>query len=184
MKKLLYISLIAISVVLMACPYDGEVELCTYEEALKADKKLLDIWVAFNEDGSRDEVLIEKGNKAVLFVSHKHFGDNKKLEYLKKYRSYSTDINGFSFITVEKEDNTYNYCKYAWTSKNEIYIQFVDKSYMENNFKSDSVDTKVMREFLGEHANKDKLFTSKMEFYRKYSPEYEKVKIFMRKSGF
>lgn len=184
MKKLLYISLIAISVVLMACPYESEVELCTYDEALKADKKLLDIWVAFNEDSSRDEVLIEKGNKAVLFVSHKHYGENNKLEYLKKYRAYSTDINGFSLFTIEKDDNTYNYCKYAWTSKNELYIQFVDKAYMEENFSADSIDTDVMRDFLAQHVNKEKLYTEKMEFYRKYSPEYEKVKIFLRNSGF
>ena len=184
MSKLLYTILIAISLVLMACPYDSEVELCTYEEALKTDKKLQDIWVAFNEDGSRDEVLIEKGNKTVLFVSHKHYGENKKQEYLKKYRAYSTDISGVNLFTIEKDDNTYNYCKYAFTSKNELYIQFVDKTYMENNLKVDSVDTESIRTFLGEHVNKEDLYTNKMEFYRKYSPEYEKIKIFLRKSGF
>ena len=87
MKKLLYISLIAISTILMACPYEGEVKLCTYDEALKVDKKLLDIWVAFNEEGGRDEVLIEKGNKAVLFVSHKSYEKGNKLNELQKYLS-------------------------------------------------------------------------------------------------
>ena len=80
MKKLLYITLIAFSLVLMACPYEGDVELCTYEEASKFEKTFIGEWVAFNEDGSRDEVLIEKGNKTVLFVSHKHYGENKKQE--------------------------------------------------------------------------------------------------------
>ena len=58
MNKLLYISLIAMSLILMACPYEGDVKLCTYDEALKTDKKLLDTWVAFNEEGGRDESCI------------------------------------------------------------------------------------------------------------------------------
>jgi hypothetical protein len=184
MKKLLYLSIIAIGIVLTACPYDGDAELCTYEEAIKTDKKIMDIWVAFNEDGGRDEVKIEKGNKAVLLVSHKHFEPGNKLNGLEKYRAYATTINDEVIYTLEKEDGKYNYCKYAWTSKNEFYVQYVDKEYMEANFKQDSVDTKVMRTFLGDHLKNSKLFTEKMEFYRKYSPEYEKVKIFMRKSGF
>lgn len=184
MKKLLYISLIAMSVILMACPYDGEVELCTYDEALKTDKKLLDIWVAFNEEGGRDEVLIEKGNKAVLIISRKNYKKGNKLNSLEKYRAYPTEINNEMIFTIEKEDGKYHYCKYAWTSKNEFNMQFIDESFMENNFKPDSITTKNTIEFLSNNLNKEELFTEKMEFYRKYSHEYQKVKIFMQKSGF
>lgn len=184
MKKLLYISLIAISTILMACPYEGEVKLCTYDEALKVDKKLLDIWVAFNEGGGRDEVLIEKGNKAVLLVSHKSYEKGNKLNELQKYRAFSTQINEEMIFTIEDEDGKYIYSKYAWTSKNEFYIQFVDDTFIENNFKEDSVTTKNFVDFLSNNIKTEELFTEKMEFYRKYSPEYHKVKIFMQKSGF
>jgi len=184
MKKLLYTSLVAISLILMACPYEGEVELCTYEEALKTDKKLLDIWVAFNEEGGRNEMLIEKGNKAVLTLSVKNYEKGNKLTSLEKYRAYATEINGEKLFTLEKEDGKYNYFKYGWSSKNEFYIQFVDESFMENNFKPDSITTKTTVQFLSKNIENNDLFTERMEFYRKYSPEYEKVKIFMKKNGF
>ncbi|MDF1673020.1 MAG: hypothetical protein P1U41_05920 [Vicingaceae bacterium] len=184
MKKLLYISLIAMSLILMACPYDGEVELCSYDEALKTDKKLLDQWVAFNEEGGRDEVLVEKGNKAVLIISRKNYEKGNKLNSLEKYRAYPTEIKGEIIYTIEKEDGRYHYCKYDWISKNEFNMQFIDESFMKNNFKADSITTKNTIEFLSENLNNGELFTDKMEFYRKYSPEYQKVKIFMQKSGF
>ena len=184
MKKLLYFSLIAMSVILMACPYEGDVKLCTYDEALKVDKKLLDIWVAFNEEGGRDEILIEKGNKAVLFLTHKNYEKGNKLSEVQKYRAFSTLINEEKIFTIEDKSGKYIYSKFAWTSKNEIDVQFINDDFMNNNFKVDSVTTKNMVDFLTKNLSSEGLFTDKMEFYRKYSYEYQKVKVFMQKSGF
>ncbi len=184
MKKLLYLSLIAISLTLMACPYEGDVALCTYEEAYKTDKKLFDIWVAYDEEGGRDEVKIEKGNKAVMFLSHKRYEKGNKLKSIEKYRAFATLINNEMLFTIEKPDGKYHYCRYAWTSKNEFYVQFIEEDFMESNFSVDTVTTENLIESLEVNLGKDALYSSKMEFYRKYSPEYEKVRIFMKKSGF
>ncbi len=184
MKKLVYTSLVVIGLVLMACPYEGKVELNNYEESLKLDKKLIDEWVSFNEEGGREELVIIKIDKAVFQVSHKQFSKGSKLDSRDVYRAYATDIGGINIFNIETKDNKYLYCKYGWTGKNEFYIQFIKQEYMEANFKEDPVSTENLRAFITEHVNKEELFDAKLEFYRKFSPEYDKVKIYMKKSGF
>jgi hypothetical protein len=184
MKKLLYLSLIAISLFLMACPYEGTVELNTYEESLKIDKKLLDQWVSFHEDGRREELSIEKIAKSVYSVSHLQFGKKNNIEKKFKYRVYATEIGGYDIFNIKNTEGKFVYSKYGWTGKNEFYIQLIDGEYMENNFKVDSTTTENLRDFITENVNKEDMYVDKLEFYRKYSPEYEKVRMFMRKSGF
>ena len=184
MKRLLYTTLIVFSLVLMACPYEGTVELTTYEDALKFDKVFLGEWVAYNQEGGKDELVIEKGNKNVLFVSHKFYEKNK-LNQRTKYRAYATEVGSVALFTLESDDNKYKYCKYEITGKNEFNVQFIDADYMEVNFNpEEEVTTKVLKEFLTEHINDEGIFTEKMEYYRKHSPEYEKVRRYMQQNGF
>ena len=184
MKKLVYLSLTTISLLLMACPYEGTVELSTYEESLKVDKKLIGEWVTLLEDGGREELQIEKAVKSVFNVTHSRFGKNNKLEDKFKYRVYSTEIGEYEIFNIENKDGKYLYCKLGWTGKDEFYIQFIKKEYVENNFKVDSVTTENFKSFVTDNVNKEAMFDDKLEFYRKYSPEYEKVRMYMRKSGF
>ena len=184
MKLLTYTFLTLIALTLMACPYEGNVEIGSYEEAVKTDKKLLDEWVSFNEEGGKQELSISKLEKAVLQVYHKQFGPGNKFESRESYRVYSCEAGDYDIFNIEKKDGKYMYCKYGWTGKNEIYIQFVDAQFMENNFKEDTVTTKNLRAFIAENSNKEKMYGAKIEFYRKHSPEYEKVRLFMKKSGF
>ncbi|PJB15925.1 MAG: hypothetical protein CO118_01670 [Flavobacteriales bacterium CG_4_9_14_3_um_filter_32_8] len=184
MKKLLYLSLITISLLLMACPYEGTVELSSYEESLKVDKKLVGEWVSFHEKGGREELLIEKAVKSVFKVSHNQFGENNKFEQKYNYRVYSTEIGEYDIFNIESPEGKYLYCKYGWTGKNEFYIQFIDADFVDKNFKADSVTTENFKSFVTENVNKEEMYGEKLEFYRKYSPEYEKVRMFMKKSGF
>ena len=55
---------------------------------------------------------------------------------------------------------------------------------MEKKFKVDTVTTENLRAFITENVNKEAMYGDKLEFYRKGSPEYDKVRMFMRKSGF
>ena len=185
MKKLLYGSIIVIGLALMACPYEGKVELNTYEESLKLDKKLIDEWVSFNEEGGREELTLSKLDKGVFQVYHKQYGKNNKLDSRESYRAYATEIGGFGIFNIElKDEKKFLYSKYGWTGKNEFYIQFINGEYMDNNFKVDSVTTENLRAFITENVNEEEMYDDRIEFYRKYSPEYEKVRMFMKKSGF
>ena len=184
MKKLLYLLLITISLFLMACPYEGTVELSSYEDSLNVDKKLIGEWVSFHEKGGREELLIEKAVKSVFNVSHNQFGENNKFEQKYNYRVYSTEIGEYDILNIENPESKYLYCKYGWTGKNEFYIQFIDADFVDKNFKVDSVTTENFKSFVTEHVNREELYGEKLEFYRKYSPEYEKVRMFMKKSGF
>ncbi len=169
----------------MACPYEGEVELNTYEESVKVDKKLIDDWVSFNEEGGREELSITKLAKSVFQVYHKQFGKGNKLESRESYRAYATEIDGYDIFNIEsKDEGKYLFSKYGWTGKNEFYVQFIDSEYMAANYKADSVTTENLRAFITENVNKEEMYSEKIEFYRKHSPEYEKVRMFMRKSGF
>jgi hypothetical protein len=185
MKKILYTSIVAIGLTLMACPYEGEVELSTYEEAVKIDKKLIDDWVSFNQNGGREELSITKLNRAVFQIYHKNYGKGNSLDSRESYRAYASELGDFDIFTVEtKDEGKYMYTKYGWTGKNEFYLQFVNADYVEANFKVDSVTTENLREFITENSNIEEMYDPKTEFYRKNSPEYNKVKMFMRKSGF
>lgn len=183
MKKLLYATLASLSLILMACPYEGTVDLNTYDEALKPDKQLIDEWVAYNSEGGREELTIEKGGKTVLFVYHKQFEKNKLVGSF-KYRIYGTEIGGKTIYNVENVEGKYLFANIEWMGKNEFDVEFVENDFMDNNFKPDSVSTETLRSFLTENITKEGLFSDKLEFYRKYSPEYEKVRMFMAKSGF
>ena len=185
MKRVLYTTLVAFGLVLMACPYEGEVELNTYEESVKADKKLIDDWVSFNEDGSRAELSITKLNRSVFQIYHKHFGSSNNLESRESYRAYASEVGEYDIFNIEtKDEGKYMYTKYGWTGKNEFYVQFIDENYMKANFKVDSVTTENLRAFITENVNNEKMYEEKVEFYRKESPEYNKVRMFMKKSGF
>lgn len=184
MKTLLYTTIIAIGLILMACPYEGEVEISTYEEATKIDKKIIDKWVSFNEDGGRIELDISKLGKNVLDVSHKQFDVKNRQESKENYRVYGTEIGEHTIFNIEMKNGKYLFSEYAWTGKNELYLELIDAEFMEENFKEDNVTTKKLNEFLTKNIHKKELFGDKLEFYRKDSPEYNKVRTFMRKSGF
>ena len=168
----------------MACPYEADVEISTYEESTKIDKKLIDKWVSFNEEGGRIELVISKLEKNVLQVSHKQFDAKNRQETKENYRVYGAKIGEYIIFNIERKDGKYLFAKYAWTGKNEFYLELIDGEYMEENFKEDTVTTKNLNAFITENVHKTKLCGDKLEFYRKDSPEYTKVKMFMKKSGF
>lgn len=185
MKKLVFYSLFALSILFYGCPYQGDVELNTYEESLKADKNLLDVWVSFKEDKSRTELMIEKLAKTVVNINYKEYDTNGRFKSKDKYRGYATDLGGFTVFNLENKSGKYMYCKFSWIGKNEFNIQTINEDFVMDNLKpNENTGTKELREFLLANANEDDMYDEKIEFYRKDSPEYEKVKIYMQKSGF
>lgn len=181
---LLYTTIIVLGLTLMACPYEADVEINTYEESVKADKKLFGHWVSFNEEGGRTELMISKLEKSVLQVYHKQFNSSNKQDTKESYRVYGSEVGEYTIFNIERKDGKYLFAKYAWTGKDEFYIELVDGEYMDENFKETEVNTKNLRAFITEHVNKKEMFGDRLEFYRKDSPEYHKVRTFMQKSGF
>lgn len=184
MKKFLPITIILFSIVFYGCPYQSPVEICTYEEALKNDKNLDGSWVAFHEDGSKDELMFEKIAKSVLNVTHKEFDKNDRPKGVNKYRAYAANINGEILFNIETKEGKYMFAKYGWSGKNEFFMQMISEEYMEKNFKPDTVTTEILKSFLFDKANRNEIYDDKVEFYKKDSPEYVKVKTYMKKSGF
>ncbi|MCO6499289.1 MAG: hypothetical protein J5I47_02810 [Vicingus serpentipes] len=184
MKLKVYLILLITSIVMIGCPYEAEVELNTYEESIRIDKKLLGIWIAFHDDGSREEMLLTKAAASVFDVIHKQYEPNNKLSGRFNYRAYPTEISDYVIFNIETQDGKYLFAKYGWTGKNTFYLQAVNKDFVNENFKVDSVTTENLRDFITQHVNNEKLYDDKLEFYRKDSPEHERVKTFMRKSGF
>lgn len=176
--------LILLSTILMGCPYQSDVELNTYEESLKVDKNLIDNWVSYHDDFSREELSIEKLAKSVIGISHKEFDSKNRLKGSNKFRAYATEIDAITIFNIESDNGKYMFLKYGWTGKNEFYIQAVNAEYVEENLMSDSLSTEELRTFFTKNVNQEKMFEEKLEFYRKDSPEHLKVKMFMKKSGF
>lgn len=184
MKTLLYSTLIFIGLTLMACPYEADVEINTYEESVKTDKKIIGDWVSFNEEGGRTELVITKLQKAVLQVYHKQYNSENKQETRESYRVYGSEVGEYTLFNIERKDGKYLFAKYAWTGKNEFYMELIDADFMETNFKETEITSKNLRAFINDNIHKKELFGEKLEFYRKNSPEYHKVRTFMQKSGF
>jgi len=184
MKLLIYITFTLISIVLVGCPYEADIELNTYEEAIRIDKKLLGQWVAYHENSSREEILFSKAAASVFDVTHKQYEPNNKLDGQFQYRVYPTEINGYVIFNIEKPDGKYLFAKYGWTGKNTFYLQTIKKEFVDEHFKVDSITTENLRHFIYEQVNNRELYDDKLEFYRKDSPEHEKMKLFMKKSGF
>ena len=184
MKKLNYVIILCISFVLLGCPYQSDVEINTYEESLKVDKNLIGNWVAFHDDGSKEELIIEKIAKSVISVLHKELDENGRYKGSNKFRAYGTELNGITIFNIETKEAKYMFLKYAWTGKNVFYMQAVAEDYVSNNFTPDSVTTDNLRSFLKSNVNNEDMYEDKVEFYRKDSPEYNKVRMYMKKSGF
>lgn len=184
MKRLFPISIALLSILFYGCPYKSPVELSTYEESLKIDKGFEGNWVAFHNDGSKDELYFEKIAKSVMEVSHKELDKNDRSKGINKYRIYATDLNGQVLFNIEDKEGKYMFARYGWTGKNVFYTQFISEEYMTTNFKVDSVTVDNLKSFLFDIASRDELYDEKIEFYRKDSPEYIKVKMYMKKSGF
>lgn len=184
MNKLTSIAILAIALTLMACPYEGPVELNNYAQSTKLDKKLLSQWVAFHGDGGREELMLEKGDKTVIKVNHRQYNAKNKITDRQKYRAYGTSIKGVALLNIEATNGNYLYGKYSWAGKNEFKVQFIDADFMEENLKLDSVTTKTLRAFIGDNINKEGMFGEELLFYKKGSPEYEKILIYRKKSGF
>lgn len=172
------------SFILMGCPYQSEVELNTYEESLKVDKNLIDNWVAYHDDFSREELSIEKLAKSVVGIVHREFDDKGRMKGSNKFRAYATEIDAITIFNIEADNGKYMFLKYGWTGKNEFYVQAVNADYVEKNLTSDSLTTDELRNFFSKNVNQEKMYNEKLEFYRKDSPEHLKVKMFMKKSGF
>lgn len=176
MKKLLYTTLIACSIVLTACPYEGASELNIYTESLKVDKNFFGDWSAFHEEG-KETLVIDKANKTVMNIHHKAF-EGKDFKEKNYYRGYTTDINGTIFFTLEKDSKHHMYAKFGWAGDDEFYIQLVEKEYMEKNYTPEKQHTDNLRAFFEEHGNEDAMFDDKLTFYRKNTDKWttEKAK--------
>ena len=184
MRTLLFFTFITIGIIFSGCPYESDIAIITPAEALKLDKELKGEWVAFHEDGAKEELNFIKIDKVIYQVTHKQFAPNNKLKGNFKYQVYSADLDGAILFNIKNKDGKFMFSKYGWTGKNEFYLQGVNKKFVTTNFKTDTVNTRNLREFLSENINDGKMYEEKLEFYRKYSPEYEKVKIYLHKSGF
>ena len=185
MRKFITPVFLVISLLLLGCPYQSDVEINTYETSLKADKNLFDVWVSFKEDRSRFELFFEKIAKTVVNVSYKEYDSNSRFKSKDKYRGYATDLGGYTVFNLEGKDGKYMFCKFSWISKNEFNIQMINEDFVVNNFKpEDEITSENLRAFLLENVNEEKMYDEVMEFYRKDSPEYSKVKMYMQKSGF
>lgn len=184
MKKIFYTLFVSLGLLLSGCPYQSDVEISTYEESLKVDKDLIGEWVAFHEDGAREELNIEKLAKSVLGVNHKEIDNNSRFKGSNKFRAYAIELGGIPIFNIETKEGKYLFLKYGWTGKNEFYIQAVKDDFVNQNFSPEEVTKDNLKSFLTENINQEKMFEEKLEFYRKDSPEYQKVKMFMKKSGF
>ena len=153
MRKSLYILIVLLAIVFYGCPYQSPIELSTYEESLKVDKNLEGSWVAFHDDGSKDELLFEKIARSVMQVSHKELDKNDRSKGINKYRIYATNINGQILYNIENKNGKYMFAKYAWTGKNVFNTQLISEEYMSENFKVDSVTAENLKSFLFEKAN-------------------------------
>lgn len=179
-----YMLTVLFALIIVGCPYQSEVALTDYEHAEKFEKNLLGEWVAFHENGDRDEMTISKLNTKVMDVRSKKFDASGRVKEANTYRVFGTKIKDVVVYNIENKDIGFIFGKVNWESKNVFNFQYVDEKLAAEKLTSDSITQKELAAFFNEHITEEKMFDNSLEFYRKYSPEHEKIKVYLKKSGF
>ena len=167
MNKLTYLLAFATVLVLTACPYDSKVELNTYEESLPIEKRYYGNYTVVNEDGSKEEVEISKGESKFYNIRHNSIDeDGKKLEY-QYYRGYVTEIKGVHIVNVEKKDGNYNFYKFNLRSENELVLEAVEDEFMKANYPGyKQPKTIELRAFIESNISNEKMYDAPLVFTR------------------
>lgn len=179
-----YVLTVLFALIIVGCPYQSEVALTDYDNAEKFEKNLLGEWVAFHENGDRDEMTISKLNTKVMDVRSKKFDASGRVKEANAYRVFGTKIKDIVVYNIENKDIGFVFGKVNWESKNVFNLQFVDEKLATEKITSDSITQKELTNFFTENITEEKMFENPLEFYRKYSPEHEKIKVYLKKSGF
>lgn len=179
-----YLLFFLLPLLLLGCPYQTEIALTNYENAVKYDKNIIGEWVAFHEDGNKDELIISKLNNKVLQVSIKSYDKTNRVKDASDFRTFGAAIGEDVFYNLESKDGFFMFAKLNWDSKNEFSVQFIESDFAKQKITSDSLTVSELTSFIKEHQANEIFFEAPLDFYRKYSPEYEKIKIYLKKSGF
>ncbi|MDT8413196.1 MAG: hypothetical protein RQ875_12075 [Vicingaceae bacterium] len=179
-----YVLAVLFALVIVGCPYQSEVALTDYENAEKFEKNLLGEWVAYHENGERDELTISKLNTKVMDVRSKKFDASGRVKEANAYRVFGIKIKDVVVYNIENKDIGFMFGKVSWESKNVFNLQFVDEKLATQKLTSDSITQKELTNFFTENITEEKMFENPLEFYRKNSPEHEKIKVYLKKSGF
>ncbi|MBQ21622.1 MAG: hypothetical protein CMD31_12780 [Flavobacteriales bacterium] len=179
-----YVLTVFLAFVIVGCPYQSEVGLTDYENAEKFEKNLLGEWVAFHENGDRDELTISKLNTKVMDVRSKKFDASGRVKEANAYRVFGTKIKDVVVYNIENKDIGFIFGKVNWESKNVFNFQYVDEKLATEKLTSDSITQQELTNFFTENITEEKMFDKSLEFYRKNSPEHEKIKVYLKKSGF
>lgn len=179
-----YVLAVLFALIIVGCPYQSEVALTDYENAEKFEKNLLGEWVAFHENGDRDELTISKLNTKVMDVRSKKFDASGRVKEANAYRVFGTKIKDVVVYNIENKDIGFIFGKVNWESKNVFNFQYVDEKLAAQKLTSDSITQQELTNFFTENITEEKMFDKPLEFYRKNSPEHEKIKVYLKKSGF
>lgn len=179
-----YFLFFLLPILFLACPYQAEIALTNYENAIKYDKNMLGEWVAFHENGNKDELIISKLNNKVMQVSLKSYDKTNRVKDASDFRAFGAALGDEIFYNLESKDGFFVFAKLNWESKNEFTVQFIENEFAKQKITSDSLTVSELASFIKEHQSNEKFFEAPLDFYRKYSPEYEKIRIYMKKSGF
>ena len=184
--KILKTALITLftAIVLIGCPYQSEVALTDYENAEKFEKNLLGEWVAYHENGNRDELTISKLNTKVMDVRSKTFDASGRAKEVYGFRVFGAKVLDQVIYNFENKEVGYMFGKINWENKNVFSLQFVNENFATEKLAADSITQKELTNFFTENITEEKMFDNALEFYRKNSPEHEKIKIYLKKSGF
>jgi len=173
-----YVLAVLFALIIVGCPYQSEVALTDYENAEKFEKNLLGEWIAFHENGDRDELTISKLNTKVMDVRSKKFDASGRVKEANAYRVFGTKIKDVVVYNIENKDIGFIFGKVNWESKNVFNFQYVDEKLAAQKLTSDSITQKELTNFFTENITEEKMFDKPLEFYRKNSPEHEKNKAY------
>ena len=184
MKNSISLLLILIAILFSACPYEGEVELNTYEESPKYDKELFGEWGGWHDEGYEDLDINKgenKGNNTVLHVHHTSYdevGDKMETNY---HRAYATEISGKTIYNIEKKNGKWWYCTFEKVSEEEFILSFISDEYMEGKLEGEEVTSAFMRNYIEEHLDEEGFLDESIHFYNKESDLFKKKKKEMEK---
>lgn len=154
---------------LWGCPYNSKVTL-TERDTATFDKRFKGDWDAFNDDGTRIHLLVQKAEKNFWAVT-RHMYEEDGSEDKTIYRAHNTPELGI--MNVHKEDSTYNFYRYGIVSKEEFWLDPIGEEFMESNYPNHKAPVQdELYKFVQKNLDNKDMYEDRLTFYKEGSKSH------------
>lgn len=172
MKNLILLLLLPAVLLLTGCPYNFKSTLSEFDPKTY-DIKLHGSWEQFASDGSKNQLLIQKGVRGLYAVAHKAWDENGEEVGEQNFRAHPTPDLGF--MNLHREDSTYNLFKYQMIDNETFKVWPVGEDFIKKNLpNAEKISMEDLVKFITKNKGNAAMYEEEMEFMKVDSKRHAK----------